>query len=50
MTHITYWQQQVNLYENQIREFEDNDRPVPEVYRERLTLAKASLRVWRAYK
>ena len=48
MTHITYWQQQVNFYENQIREFEDNGRPVPEMYIERLTLAKASLRTWKA--
>ena len=50
MTHITYWQQQVNLYENLIREFEENDMQVPESYRHNLTLAKASLKGWRQYK
>ena len=48
MTHVTYWQHQVNLFENKIQEFEEIGRPVPDVYRERLTLAKASLKIWRA--
>jgi len=48
MTHVTYWQQQVNLFENKIQEFEEIGRPVLDVYRERLTLAKASLKIWRA--
>ena len=48
MSHIRYWQQQVNLFENRIKEYEDNGRPVPEGLFDKLTLAQASLKIWRA--
>jgi len=48
MSHIRYWQQQVNLFENRIREYEDDGRTVPEGLFDKLALAKASLKIWRA--
>jgi len=50
ITEINYWQQQVNLWENIINELERNKMIVPDFYRKNLTLAKASLKGWRAAK